>query len=638
MIRGPDRASVPRVEPLRPAQIDVGVAVLLAVVGAGEFLAAGYERSLVGVAGFLVATAGVAFARRFPLLVSPWIACVYALTALVGFDVSEPPAWIPLLGFAFFATGVYARPERWPLGLVSVAAAFAVMYAALARLTDFDPSLLFGLALTLGPWGLGLALRRALERERQLGAAAERARLEVAFARERAVRRERERVAAELHDVLAHALGAMVVQTSAARDVVRAGADDAARTLTGVAEAGRDALAETAALVRALREGHPSESEAAMGVEGQRPVRWRDALLPATFGVVATAEILSNDYGAITVGLSAYWLTCLALVTRRALPLATPLAVTAILVGSGLVGFDSYEAAASIPVSGLAYFAAGRHSARLAWGFAAVVASAASIIATEGLSPDALLLLVFVFAPWGIGVALRTSLARARGHAVEAERARLEAAAEAERATAAERRRIARELHDLLASSLSVMVVQASLACELVRADPGRAEAAVAEVERAGRAALERTGSFQRLIREGVVGTHPQHGTADLPGLVAEYERAGLAVELEGAELERVPAGVDASVYRIVQEALTNALKHAPGSHVRIRLTRSASGVEVEVVNSAPADERRARVPSGHGLTGLRERVGLYGGWLDARPTADGGFLLAASMPVMGER
>ncbi|MFN2470545.1 MAG: hypothetical protein ABR583_06065 [Gaiellaceae bacterium] len=108
---------------------------------------------------------------------SPYVACVYALAALIGFDVSEPLAWIPLLAFAFFATGVYASPVRLPLGLVSVAAAFAVMYAALARLTNFDPSLLFGLALTLGPWGLGLALRRALERERELGAEAERARL-----------------------------------------------------------------------------------------------------------------------------------------------------------------------------------------------------------------------------------------------------------------------------------------------------------------------------------------------------------------------------------------------------------------------------------------------------------------------------
>jgi signal transduction histidine kinase len=182
------------------------------------------------------------------------------------------------------------------------------------------------------------------------------------------------------------------------------------------------------------------------------------------------------------------------------------------------------------------------------------------------------------------------------------------------------------------------MVVQASLGAELVRADPARAAAAVEEVERVGRAALERTGGLLRLIREGAPDTHPQHGAADLPALVAEYDRAGLEVELDGAELEHVPAGVDASVYRIVQEALTNALKHAPGSRVRIRIAQSPTDLVVEVVNTAPGDERRARVPSGHGLTGLRERVGLYGGRLDARPTPGGGFLLAASMPVTGER
>jgi signal transduction histidine kinase len=181
------------------------------------------------------------------------------------------------------------------------------------------------------------------------------------------------------------------------------------------------------------------------------------------------------------------------------------------------------------------------------------------------------------------------------------------------------------------------MVVQASLAVEL-RGDPDRAETAIAEVERAGRAALDQTGGFLRLLREGDVGAHPQHGAADLPALVAEYGRAGLGVELEREDLDGVPAGIDASVYRVAQEALTNALKHAPGSRVRIRLARSPSGIEVEVVNSAPGNERRARVPSGHGLTGLRERVGLYDGRLDARPTTDGGFVLAASIPLTGER
>ena len=111
--------------------------------------------------------------------------------------------------------------------------------------------------------------------------------------------------------------------------------------------------------------------------------------------------------------------------------------------------------------------------------------------------------------------------------------------------------------------------------------------------------------------------------------------RAGLSVELEQAALGHVPPGIEVSIYRIVEEALTNALKHAPGSGVRVRLARTESSVAIEVVNGPPHGRRHISIASGHGLTGLRERVSLYGGTVEARPTADGGFCLAASMPVV---
>ena len=165
---------------------------------------------------------------------------------------------------------------------------------------------------------------------------------------------------------------------------------------------------------------------------------------------------------------------------------------------------------------------------------------------------------------------MRKTLGRTRVLAAKAERARLAQELEAERAAAAERKRIARELHDVLANSLSVMIVQASLAADLVAQDPDGATGAVAEVERSGRAALGGTGRLLRRIRDGSdgAGTHPQRGVADLPTLAAEYARAGLGIDLELESVERLPAGIDLSIYRIVQEALTNALKHAPGSPV----------------------------------------------------------------------
>jgi signal transduction histidine kinase len=124
---------------------------------------------------------------------------------------------------------------------------------------------------------------------------------------------------------------------------------------------------------------------------------------------------------------------------------------------------------------------------------------------------------------------------------------------------------------------------------------------------------------------------------ADIAVLAEEYERAGLEIDVDLNGVVRLPMGVDLSTYRIVQEALTNALKHAPGSPVRVRLTQRESEVAIEVRNGAAASRPVKAVPSGHGLVGLRERVSLFGGSLEARPTADGGFVLAATIPVPPE-
>jgi CheY-like chemotaxis protein len=208
-------------------------------------------------------------------------------------------------------------------------------------------------------------------------------------------------------------------------------------------------------------------------------------------------------------------------------------------------------------------------------------------------------------------VALGATLERTRALAAEAERATVERELETERAAALERQRIARELHDLLANSLSVMIVQPSPAAELVDTDPDAAAAAVGEVARAGRTALGEIGVLLRLVQgeEGSFGVQPQHGVADLPALADEYERAGLGIDLEvDGVASRLPVGVELSTYRIKQEALTNALKHAPGSPVRIRLARAGTEIAIEVRNGPAAATAFAVVPRGHGLVGLRER------------------------------
>jgi signal transduction histidine kinase len=252
----------------------------------------------------------------------------------------------------------------------------------------------------------------------------------------------------------------------------------------------------------------------------------------------------------------------------------------------------------------------------------------------DGITWDAVLVFGIAVGPWAVGVAVRQALERSRALAAEAERARVERALEAERGAAAERKRIARELHDVLANSLSVMVVQASLAAEQTARDPAAAAAAVAAVERAGRTALTETGALLRRIGEDTGGRRPRSGLADLSALTDEFARAGLAVDLDVEPLTgHLPVGVELSTYRIVQEGLTNTLKHAPGSSVRVRLARDGGGVAIEVRNGRARSRPLTADTGGHGLVGLRERAALFGGRLDAGPTSDGGFRLAVTLP-----
>ena len=174
---------------------DVVLLGLLGVVGAVEIVAAGYRPLGLTLATYWLA-AGVLCARRVaPLAMAPAVAAIYALTPVLGVEVSEPAAWLVLIPFACVSTGLHAPATRWLSGLACVLGALAIMLAGLVWLTDFDPNLLFGLIFTVGPWGLGVALREALERTRRVDAEAEHARAERELAAERAAAAERARIA-----------------------------------------------------------------------------------------------------------------------------------------------------------------------------------------------------------------------------------------------------------------------------------------------------------------------------------------------------------------------------------------------------------------------------------------------------------
>jgi signal transduction histidine kinase len=208
---------------------------------------------------------------------------------------------------------------------------------------------------------------------------------------------------------------------------------------------------------------------------------------------------------------------------------------------------------------------------------------------------------------------------------------------EARRAVEEERGRITRELHDVLAHSVSVMTVQASAVRRLLTPEQQREREALMTVEETGRQALSEMRRLLGIMRteEEIPALAPQPGLGTLPALVEQVRQSGLPVELtvEG-EPVKLPAGVDLSAYRIVQEALTNALKHAGPAHAWVAVRYVGDDVEIEVANDGRSQGESDG--AGHGLVGMRERVALCGGELHSGPRPGGGFRISARLPVAG--
>nr|BFE58958.1 sensor histidine kinase [Dactylosporangium thailandense] len=239
-------------------------------------------------------------------------------------------------------------------------------------------------------------------------------------------------------------------------------------------------------------------------------------------------------------------------------------------------------------------------------------------------------------------VAGRVLRARARSHSDDRARAlRLEAERDTAIAAAVadERARIARELHDIVAHCVSVMVVQAGAAEDLLDRDPQRARAPLRSVQETGQEAVAELGRMLGLLRgeRARLALAPQPGTGDLAALVEHMAGIGLPVELvvEG-EPRALPPGVELTVYRIVQEALTNALKHAAPTTARVLLRYDEQGVQVRVHDAGRAGGTGSAPENrvGHGLIGMRERVGLYGGSLETAAEPGAGFTVRARLPL----
>jgi signal transduction histidine kinase len=334
---------------------------------------------------------------------------------------------------------------------------------------------------------------------------------------------------------------------------------------------------------------------------------------------------------------------CLPLLVRRRRPvlaLAGVFVVQAVWVGAYYHGshqppFEPFAAGV------VACFALGLHADRrpLRAGLVVlallVVASAIVLAAGGSTVGNALPVLIWWGAAIGIGRGLRerqslVELLRERSVRLERDRERDMADAALE-----ERARIARELHDVIAHAVSLMVVQASAERRLLDPDQRRTAATLETIESSGREAL---GELRRLLgvlrARGRERLAPQPGLDALPELLDEGRRGGheIRFEVEG-EPVRLPAGLDLTAYRIVQEGLTNARKHAPGAAIDLTLRWRATEVEIELADDGPGPPS-APNGVGHGLIGMRERASLYGGSLRTGGGAGGGFRVLARLPI----
>lgn len=372
-------------------------------------------------------------------------------------------------------------------------------------------------------------------------------------------------------------------------------------------------------------------------------------LIVVGLAVAAVIEIFVSDLpgSKLAFALAALAWT-LPLLLRHRFPLVTPLVTTTgFAVGSFYVADQMQTTAFGVLVLIVAawWMGAGNERRRAIVGLAAMYAGSQVTTAhfSDSISVgDVIFTALLVAAPWTAGQVVRTRAARAVE--LQERTARLEAEREtsAQAAVADERTRIARELHDVVAHSISVMTIQAGAARLLLNDDPDRAEEALGRVEDTGRETLSEMRRLLGVLRQDMAdhgSLEPRPSLEHVDALLNHYRKSGLDVQLQvvGAP-SMLPPGIDLAAYRVVQEALTNTLKHAGPTRVSVQLTYSADAVQLDVVD----DGRNAGTPietpnghdGGHGLVGMRERTAIYGGRLETGPRDDGGFAVSARFPL----
>ena len=369
----------------------------------------------------------------------------------------------------------------------------------------------------------------------------------------------------------------------------------------------------------------------------RRPSRF-DLIVAAALMAAAVAESLTTSKYDVRVELPLAIAFALPLVWRRVAPLAVVIATMVVLVVQRLLFGEIWDVGSTLAVPLVVVFAAGAYAPLVRSIVGLVLICVTMSISDIGDGSDFAFITLLCTAMWIAGRAMRRQrelVAQVRDQARQLE------AAQAERelfAIADERSRIARELHDVIAHSVSTIVVQAEAGQAMVNREPERAVASFEAIQDTGRKALDELRTMLGVLRPdgSRPSKGPQPGLGTLETLLESARTAGLPVDLtvEG-EPRELPAGVDLSAYRVVQEALTNTRKHSAATRARVDLRYLRGAIEVSVSdngNGAATTATTTAVPgSGHGLVGMAERARLHGGELEVRrePT---GFTVTAKL------
>lgn len=373
-----------------------------------------------------------------------------------------------------------------------------------------------------------------------------------------------------------------------------------------------------------------------------RIARTADAVLVAALVVSAQVSVWTAEAGALAGDRTVHALLLVVATGPLYIRRQRPLLVLLLVLGASWVQFElGGEAFQPWFAVVLALYAVGAHAERRGAVVGAVV-TAGMVLASDVPKllagdpvEDVVPAWLFLAGIWGLGRWIRSRRRETDNLTARAAQAEEDRAAHAEQAVTDERARIARELHDLVAHSMGVIVIQAQAGQRAVDADPDATRAALTAIENSGRQGLAEMRRLLGLLtglEDGSVTPRPS--LRGLDELVAQVRSAGVPVELETiGDLGGLPAGVDLAAYRIVQEALTNVLKHAGPATARVHVRRAGAVLELEVCD----DGRGTHDPRpGHGQVGMRERAALYGGDVDTGDLPGGGYRVRARLAVDG--